>query len=155
MPAKTHEGLISLYSCEVEIADDGTITTLNAVVDMRTIEVADLTDKNRKKLTDHLLSKDFFYVEKHPTARFELDQHAGGLLHGTLTIRGVSSKVALPVKVSGNPDRGWIVVGNFDFDRIFYGVDYQNLALFSAAKSKLINNSIEVSVSLLFSPAVP
>ena len=68
--AKTREDLVSLYSLQVEIADDGTITTLNAVVDMRSIEAADLTDKSRRKLTDYLLSKDFFHVENHPTSSF-------------------------------------------------------------------------------------
>jgi len=84
-----------------------------------------------------------------------LDQHKGDKFHGTLTIRGVSKKVALPAKVSGNPDRGWILAGDFDYNRNDYGVDYQNsglLGFMNAAKSKLIDEMIDVSVSVRLKP---
>jgi len=155
MPAKTHEGLLSLKSLDAEITDQGKVTALKAVVDMTKINVTDLEGKKRDKLTGHLKSDDFFHVEEHPTATFVLDQHKGDKFHGTLTIRGVSKKVALPANVSGHPDRGWMLVGDFDYDRNDFGVDYQNsgfLGFMNAAKSKLIDDLIDVSVSVTLKP---
>lgn len=155
MPAKTHTGLLPLKSFEADITDQGRVTSLKAVVDMTKINVTDLEGKSRDKLTGHLESDDFFHVAEYPTATFVLDEHKGDKLHGTLTIRGVSQKVALPVRVSGHPDRGWILSGDFDYDRNDFGVDYQNsgfLGFIGAAKSKLINDLIDVSVSVRLEP---
>lgn len=155
MPAKTHEGLLPLKSFEADISDQGQIASLKAVVDMTKINVTDLEGKKRDKLTGHLESDDFFHVEEFPTATFVLDEHKGNKLHGTLTIRGVSQKVVLPVRVSGNPENGWILAGNFDYDRNDFGVDYQNsglLGFMKAAKSKLIKDMIDVRVSVRLEP---
>ena len=155
MPAKTHEGKLSLKSIDADITDAGKVTALKAVVDMTKINVTDLEGGKRDKLTGHLESDDFFHVKKHPTATFVLSEHKNGKLHGTLTIRGTSKKVALPAKVSGHPDRGWMLVGDFDYNRNDFGVDYQNsglLGFMNAAKSKLINELIDVSVSVTLKP---
>jgi len=155
MPAKTHEGQLTLKSLDVEITDEGKVTALEAVVDMTAINVTDLEGKKRDKLTGHLESDDFFHVEAYPTATFVLDEHKDNAFHGTLTIRGTSQKVALPARVSGNPENGWILAGNFDYDRNDFGVDYQNsglLGFMSAAKSKLIDDMIDVSVQVRLQP---
>lgn len=155
MPAATHEGKLNLKSFEAEVSNDGTVTALTAIVDMTKINVTDLKGGKREKLTGHLESEDFFHVSEFPTATFVLDEHKDGQFHGTLTIRGVSKKVALPAKVSGHPDRGWILSGDFDYNRIDFGVDYQNsglLGFMNAAKSKLINELIKVSVSVTLQP---
>ncbi len=75
MPAKTHEGKLTLKSIEADITDTGKVTSLKAVVDMTAINVTDLEGKSRDKLTGHLESDDFFHVEKYPTATFVLDEH--------------------------------------------------------------------------------
>ncbi|MGJ3243968.1 MAG: YceI family protein [Opitutales bacterium] len=155
MPVKTHEGRLALKSIDVAITDEGKVTALKAVVDMTKIDVTDLEGKKRDKLTAHLESDDFFHVEKHPTATFVLDEHKEETFIGTLTIRGVSREVALPAKVSGHPDRGWMLVGSFNYNRNDFGVDYQNsglLGFMNAAKSKLIDELIEVSVSVKLAP---
>ena len=155
MPAKTHEGQLTLKSLDVEITDEGKVTSLKAVVDMTAINVTDLEGKKRDKLTGHLESDDFFHVEAYPTATFVLDEHKENAFHGTLTIRGTSQKVILPARVSGDPDRGWLLFGDFDYDRNDFGVDYQNSGLFGfigAAKSKLIEDMIDVSVQVRLKP---
>ncbi len=155
MPAKTHEGLLTLKSFNVDITNEGTITALTAVVDMTKIDNTDLKGKSRKKLIAHLTSEDFFYVEKYPTATFVLSEHKDDTLYGNITIRGVSRKIALPAKVSRHPDRGWILTGAFDFNRVEFGVDYQNsglLGLVNAAKSKLIDELIDVDVLIRITP---
>lgn len=156
MPATTHEGTLTLKSIQADITDEGRVTSLTAVIDMTKIENTDLKKEgSKKKLIKHLSSDDFFNVKEYPTSTFVLDEHKEGKFFGTLTIRGISKKVALPAKVSGHPDRGWILVGDFDYDRNDYGVDYQNsgfLGFANAAKSKLISDLIDVSVSVTLKP---
>jgi len=155
MPAVTHEGLLSLASFEADITDAGKVESLKAVVDMTRINVTDLEGDDKEKLTGHLKSDDFFHVEEYPVASFDLKEHKDEQLHGTITIRGVSKEISLPVRVSGNPERGWMLVGNFEFNRKDFGVDYQNtgfLGLFDAAKSKIIRDAIDVSVTLTLVP---
>ncbi|MGC9452601.1 MAG: YceI family protein [Oceanipulchritudo sp.] len=148
MPAKTHTGLLTPQSFDVSITDDGKVESLNAVLDMSSIDVTDLEGKNRKKLTKHLLSEDFFFVEKYPTAIFNLEQFEEGKLHGTITIRGVSKPVVIPVSVKGHPDRGWILTGAFTFNRQDFNVNYQNGGLFGVAKDKLIRDEVELDIEV-------
>lgn len=155
MPIKAHTGLISLKELEAEIDKDGTIRSLEAVVDMTSINVTDLEGKDRAKLTGHLKSEDFFHVEAHPTSRFVLREHKDGLLHGTLTIRGAAKEVSLPVTITGDPIAGWTLTGDFAFNRMDHGVDYQNkgiLGFINAAKSKLIDEMIDVSATVILAP---
>ena len=155
MPAKTHEGLLSLASLQANISDSGKVNSLSAVVDMSSINVTDLKGDDRDTLTEHLKSDDFFHVEKYPVATFELQEHKDNQLHGTITIREVSKDISIPVRVSGDPNRGWMLVGDFEYNRKKFGVDYQNsgfLGLFNAAKSKLIRDAIDVSISLTLTP---
>lgn len=155
MPAVTHEGQLSLKSLDVVISDTGKVESLTAVVDMTQIDVTDLEGGDRDKLIGHLKSDDFFHVEEYPEATFVLQEHKDEHLYGTITIRGVSKSIALPVRVSGTPERGWMLVGSFDYNRKDFGVDYQNsgfLGLLDAAKSKIIRDLIDVNVTLKLKP---
>ena len=148
MPAATHTGLLSPQDLDIEITEDGKIQSLKVVLDMDSIDVTDLKGGKRDKLMGHLRSEDFFFVEKHPTASFDLEQHADGKLHGTITIRGISKPMTLPVEVHGHPDRGYILTGRFTFDRQDFEVNYQNGGLFGVAKDKLIRDEVELDIEL-------
>lgn len=148
MPAKTHSGLLTPQSLEVSITDDGQIDSLEVILDMSSINVTDLEGKSRTKLTNHLLSEDFFFVDKYPTASFSLEQFEQGQLHGTITIRGISKHIVVPVSVKGHPDRGWILSGTFTFNRQDFDVNYQNSGFFGVAKDKLIRDEVELDIEL-------
>lgn len=78
-PTGRHNGTIGI--------EDGTIAVLNGDVvggkftlDMNDINVEDLEGEYKEKLTGHLKSDDFFSVEQHPTATFEItsvDSYSG------------------------------------------------------------------------------
>jgi len=148
MPAATHTGLLSPQEFDVEITEDGKIQSLKVVLDMDSIDVTDLEGKKRDKLMGHLRSEDFFFVEKYPTASFDLEEHADGKLHGTITIRGISSQMTLPLEVHGHPDRGWILKGKFTFNRQDFNVNYQNSGFFGVAKDKIIRDEVELDIEL-------
>lgn len=148
MPAATHEGLLSPKTAKIAIDEKGQIKTLMVELDMQSIDVTDLEGSSRKKLINHLRSEDFFHVEKYPTAGFTLTSHEGDKMQGTLTIRGVSKPFTLPVKVTGHPDRGWVLTGEFSFNRQDFNVNYQNSGFFGVAKDKLISDEVKVGVSL-------
>ena len=74
-PTGRHNGTIGIQ--------DGTLAVQNGEVvggmftmDMNDIKVLDegLADEDRQKLTGHLKSADFFSVEEHPTATFEITE---------------------------------------------------------------------------------
>lgn len=148
MPAATHTGLLTPQSVNVSITEDGKIQFLKVVLDMDSIDVTDLKGGKRDKLMEHLRSEDFFFVEKYPTASFDLERHVDGTLYGTMTIRGISKHMALPVEVHGHPDRGWILTGSFTFNRQDFNVNYQNGGFFGVAKDKLIRDEVELNVEL-------
>lgn len=87
---------------------EGKITTPSATFSEAeiafTAQVASLTTGNNDRDT-HLKSADFFDVEKFPTLAFKSSNvqiHEGqkGSITGTLTIKGISKEVTLPIEAS-------------------------------------------------------
>lgn len=63
-------------------------------------------DTDSKKRDKHLQSDDFFYSEKFPDIKFSSDKiekksEKEFLVHGKLTIKGITKKVVLPMKITG------------------------------------------------------
>ena len=70
-----------------------------------TIQDASINTDNEKR-DGHLRTEDFFFADKHPTITFEstkVEKKSDTLLHvtGTLTMRGVSKTITLPVEILG------------------------------------------------------
>lgn len=154
MPAQTHYGLLTPQQATVSISEQGVIEKLHIILDMDSIDVTDLKEgKMRNKLMKHLRSDDFFAVEAHPTAEFELTQHDGDKVSGHLTIRGITKAVEFPVTVSRGADGAWALSGELEFIRQDFNVKYQNKGFFSTAKEKLIRDEVQVAVQLVVNPA--
>lgn len=91
-------------------------------------------DTNHVKRDTHLLSEDFFYVEKYPIMRFvsssvEVTGENEGIMSGELTMHGVTRSVKLPFTVLGfGPDPWGGYRGGFEattvIKRTDYGIDY-------------------------------
>ena len=71
---------------------------------MATIQAASI-DTNNDRRDNHLRSADFLDVANHPTITFESSKLStmGGeqVLHGNLTIRGVTNAVEIPIEIVG------------------------------------------------------
>jgi len=154
MPAQTHHGLLTPQQTTISINDQGVIEKLHIILDMQSIDVTDLKEgKMRDKLMKHLRSDDFFAVEDFPTAEFQLSQHEGDNVSGSLTIRGITKPVGFPVTVTHGSDGTWELSGVLEFIRQDFNVKYQNKGFFSTAKEKLIRDEVQVEVNLLVTPA--
>ena len=73
---------------------------------------ADSIDSNHAERDKHLRSPDFLDVQKYPTAmfvstRFEGGDNNQGVMHGDLTLHGVTKPVAIAVKKIGEGDDPW------------------------------------------------
>ncbi len=106
-PVKYHTGLLSPKSSSIKINDEGRVELLDVVLDMDSIDVTDMGEgRRRNKLTGHLKNDDFFAVNAHPTARFTMDRHDGGMLKGEIEIRGNRKAFSIPVEVKGSASKG-------------------------------------------------
>ena len=96
-----------------------------------TIQAASI-DTNNDQRDNHLRSADFLDVASHPTITFESSMLStmGGthVLHGNLTIRGVTQEVEIPIEIvgpvmaMGNTVVGF--AGSLTIDRHDYGVSW-------------------------------
>ena len=98
-----------------------------------TISVSSL-DTNHQKRDSHLRSSDFFDLEKYATIRFasksvEPTGKDEGIMHGDLTIRGVTHSVKMPFKVLGFGPDPWGgyrsgFQARYELNRSDYGITY-------------------------------
>ncbi len=91
-------------------------------------------DTNHAKRDTHLRNEDFLDVKKFPKATFESTKFIGsaeeGILHGTLTLHGVSKPIEIKVKKLGEGKDPWGgyragFVGTFKLVRKEFGMSYQ------------------------------
>lgn len=98
-------GRFTDFDATVVIADDPAASTVEATIDMATVDSGDLTRD------DHLRSPDFFDVTHWPEARYRstrLDwEGTRGTLIGDLTIRDVTHPVTLEVEFLGTVRDPW------------------------------------------------
>ncbi len=129
----SHFGTIQFESGEVTVKD-GKLESGKFVADMGTLTSVDLKDDAEQlaKLTGHLMSGDFFEVEKYPTASFEItkvsDNAAGDyntLLDGNLTIKGITKPVQFNANVSVINGEVSIATEPKDIKREDFGVKFQ------------------------------
>jgi polyisoprenoid-binding protein YceI len=112
-------------------------------------------DTNTADRDQHLRSEDFFFVEKYPTITFastrvtktSADQYS---VTGTLTIRGVSREVTLPVTSLGTAKDPWgNVKAGFETELTINRKDYGlvwNAALETGGF--LVGDEVKVSLSI-------
>ncbi len=92
-------GSVAITGGDVVIAEDLTASTVTATLDANTIDTRDAARDT------HLRSADFFDVEQFGTWTFTSTSvetgGAGLLVHGDLTIHGVTRQVTLDVEIGG------------------------------------------------------
>lgn len=147
MGVYTHEGNIGFKQGVLEMEGDR-IVGGNFTIDMTSITPTDENydpeqGNSKEKLIAHLESGDFFLVDEHPTAQFDIESHDGNKLHGQLTIRGVTrDAVVEDVKVHHDDRRaeGVLTFNRRDFD----------VAFTHPIKDMVISNDVKVHVELSF-----
>ncbi len=161
-PTGEHHGYVNLKSGSV-VTENNIIKAGRFVFDMKSIVDEDLEDEEMNaKLTRHLKSEDFFYVEKYPEAVFELtsvEEYPGTLtesnetnmdyeVNGNLTIRGETKNIRFPAKIEMKDDVILISTPEFSLDRTLWNVNYQSKKVFAELKDKFIHDDMHIKLDL-------
>lgn len=118
-------------------------------IDMTTITNTDISDKDyHKKFIDHIISEDFFAVDKYKTATLAIKsakkvKDNTYKLSGDLTIKGKKAPISFDADVTKTA--GTAVV---KFDRTVYDIKYGSGKFFQGLGDKMINDEVQLTVNL-------
>ncbi len=157
-PAGSHNGTIAIKEGKLNI-NNGSVESGRFVIDMTSIAVTDIPveDEGNAKLTGHLKNADFFNVEAHPIATFEitgietLDGKA--MLSGNLTIIDVTNNISFPVSTEMKDDVMTLTSETFTIDRSKWNIKHKSKSFFDNLGDKFINDDIELKVTLIATKA--
>lgn len=144
----SHNGEIKVKSGSLELKG-GNIAQGNVVIDMKSISNADLKNETyNKKLVDHLMSDDFFGVEKFPTATFVMAKaskfkNGKATVAGSLTIKGKTEPVSFEVTKLNN-----VYTTQLKVDRSKFDVRYGSNSFFDNLGDKAIDNIFVLDIQL-------
>jgi polyisoprenoid-binding protein YceI len=130
---KNFWGLIPVKGRFTGVNADGQITGKGAIFGRLDIQVASLRTGIGKR-DEHLRSADFFDADRYPEIGVEvtgIEPSAGDAanLYATLTIKGVTAPVPLPVQVSTLDDGAVRVTANTEIDRDQFDIGWNRLGM--------------------------
>ena len=143
-----HNGDVAIKSGSLFV-DEGKLTGGSFVIDLNTIDNHDLEGEYKGKLEGHLKSADFFDVENHPEATFEITEVKDGadagevVISGNLTIRGVTKNITFDANVEEATDSAIKATADFNIAREDWGVSYAGQA------DDLISKEINLKITLV------
>ena len=154
-----HHGQVAIKTGQLQF-DRGQLATGEFILDMRAVRCLDLHgDPSHDVLIDHLLSDDFFDVERYPEARFlitgtqPLPGATPGVpdlaVRGDLTLKNVSRPVAF-VATTGLTDKGKSAAqAVLSFDRTKWDVLYGSGKYFRNLGGHLVSDLIEIQLRIV------
>lgn len=142
-----HTGFVMLLEGQIEV-DGEKIRAGRFVMDMRSIETWGVAVGEAKlRLERHLKSADFFDVENHPIAIFQLSSATptrqalpGETVYqiaGDLTIKGITHAINFEAIIDLSNEKAQ-AKGEFRIDRTRYGLQYRSDKFFEDLGDKLI-----------------
>ena len=151
-----HEGVIPVESGTLTTNGDelvGGTFTLN----ITRLENRDLDGEGKGKLEGHLKSADFFDVENHPTATFEITgvtptEGEGEYNHdvtGNLTLKGTSRSITIPAMITMDGDQITASTPDFVIDRTEWGMEYGSGSIAGIAQDNIINDEVGLNLTLV------
>jgi len=152
----THDGTLKLSKAKINTNEKGEITGGEFTIDMRSLTVLDLKDpKQNAKLRGHLLSDDFFSVEKFPEAEFKITKltpkktkNHTHQVTGDLTIKGIKHSVNFPAKIE-RKDGETTISAEFPVDRTKYDIRFNSGRFFKdLAANSVIKDEFTVKFDL-------
>ncbi|MFZ4724621.1 MAG: YceI family protein [Paludibacter sp.] len=144
----SHTGEIKIKSGTLELKA-GNILKGSVIIDMKSITNTDLEDETyNKKLVGHLLSDDFFGVEKFPTATFTLTKagkfnNGKATVSGSLTIKGKTEPVSFEVTKQNT-----VYSTQLKVDRSKFDIRYGSNSFFDNLGNKAIDNIFTLDIQL-------
>ena len=147
-----HEGTVAIKSGAL-LVDNEVLTGGNFVLDLNTISSTDLEGEYKDKLDGHLKNEDFFNVEAHPEASFQITEVREGasannvVIAGNLTIKGISKNITFDADVEEITETTVKVKADFNIAREDWGLNY------SGQQDDLISKEINFKVNLVANKA--
>jgi len=152
----TNSGTVQIK--EGQLIADGEKFHGNFTLDMTSIVNTSLeSEKMRAKLIRHLKSEDFFSVEKHPTAAFEITkivpykadegETANYRVTGNLTIKNITHEISFPAKIDFS-DSGFAAEAAFSIDRTKWDIRFHSGSFFEKLGDNLIYDDIKFQLKL-------
>ncbi len=146
-----HEGTIHLEKGIIKSKANALVGG-NFIFNIGSLKCTDIpaTDEGNAKLVGHLMSADFFDVENHPNAAFEITKVEGNNVSGNLTIKGVKKNITFPANVSVNGEELTISSNTFTIDRTEWNIKYNSGKFADPAKlgDYLIKDNVELKIML-------
>ncbi|MBI3690841.1 MAG: YceI family protein [Mycolicibacterium aromaticivorans] len=133
---KTFWGLLTVTGEFTDVRGDGQIGANGAVTGGLVIEAASLKTGIGKR-DEHLRSADFFDVEKHPEIRVAVTGVDGDTLLATLTVRGTTRPLRLPLTFRLLGDGTVQLTTRTTIDRTELGVDGNMIGMMPATTTLL------------------
>lgn len=148
-----HYGKVKLKSGNLEYTD-GMLSGGMFVMDMTTISVDDISGNMADKLRGHLMSDDFFSVEKHPEATFEITKVVSRgkpgdyRITGNLTIKDYTEEIRFNAMME---EADGMATGKADIklDRTNYDIRYRSGTFFQNLGDKTIYDEFDLEVNLV------
>lgn len=130
------------------------------VIDLKSIKNTSLEgDELQPVLIAHLLSDDFFWADRFPTAAFTLEgltpisgSHLTTPNHtveGTLEMMGIGVYQQFPATLTSLPDRRLAAEAHFDIDRTHWNIIYGSSRFFDHLGMHLVFDLISVQLNLV------
>jgi polyisoprenoid-binding protein YceI len=148
-----HNGTMGVSKGEITWGEKGLVSG-EIVIDMNKMTNLDISsEKYSKKLVGHLKSKDFFEVEKYPTAIFKTTKvqyikDDAYMLWGKMTIKKTTKEIKFLVNMTEKSGaisgKGEIVLDRTDFD-----VRYGSGQFFENLGDKMIADEIKLGFEIL------
>ncbi|MEL6832816.1 MAG: YceI family protein [Bacteroidota bacterium] len=149
----SHEGTLNLTNGDLQM-QDGALVGGSFVIDMGSINCTDLDGEAKGNLEGHLKSADFFGVEKHPTATFDITNvvsrgTAGSYkITGDLTIKETTKAVRFNVQISEENGQQ-VATGEVQIDRSDFDVRYGSGSFFDNLGDKTIYDEFDLGIRLV------
>ena len=138
------------------LVNSGKLTNASVTIKMASLTVESFPEgaKEIGKLTGHLLSADFFAIEKYPTSKFELTsiQKATGThnsqVTGNLTILSISKSITFAANVTISDNEVSIKSEEFSVNRTDWGLTYNVEGTAGVPTNYLISNEIGFTIDV-------
>jgi polyisoprenoid-binding protein YceI len=148
-----HYGTINLKEGTLEV-EDNKLKSGVVHMDMNSIVCEDITNESsNQRLVGHLKSDDFFSVDKHPVAKFEIKdvKHKAGnqyTLTGNLTIKEITHPVTFDAAVDVR-DKQLTAKGKMEVDRTLYDIRFRSGRFFSGLGDNLIYDTFTLDFDIV------
>lgn len=148
-----HEGVLKVKDGQLDFTD-GALTGGSFAIDMTTIKVTDLEGGMAAKLEGHLKSADFFGIEAHPTASFNItkvvSRGAPGdyRVTGDLTIKENTKEIRFNTSIV-EEDGVYVATADLKLDRTDFDVRYGSGSFFENLGDKTIYDEFDLGIKLV------